>query len=276
MFWKRTISAVILIPVVIFLVWWNGYLYSALIALVTVLMLIEYCQLSQSIGARGSRILIVVSGLLFCLSASVQPATGEISHFVLALTLLLTFAYQIVRNQIDTAFLSVASTLVGVVYIGWAFGYHLISLRQIGNVADTPIGRGLIFFLLVTIWIGDAAAYLVGKQFGKHKLRPQISPGKTVEGTIAGLGFGVLAGASVWSFLLKDIFSLPHALILSLLLGVVSQLSDLSESIIKRSADVKDSGSLIPGHGGLLDRCDSLIFSAPTLYYYFQYLIRDV
>jgi phosphatidate cytidylyltransferase len=270
MFWKRAISTIILIPVIIFLVWRGEHLYSALIVLVTVVMLIEFCQLSQSIRAKGSQILTIVCGLLLCLSA-IELLDFKISvQLALALTLLLPFSCQIFRNQVNVAFLSIASTLMGAVYIGWAFGYHLILLRHISDV-----GSGLIFFLLVIIWLGDTGAYLFGKWFGKHKLRPQISPGKTVEGTIAGLGFGVLGGLGVWSLLLKDTLSLPHTLILGVLLGIVGQLSDLSESIIKRSADVKDSGRLIPGHGGLLDRCDSLIFSAPALYYYFQYLIRD-
>jgi phosphatidate cytidylyltransferase len=273
MFWKRAISAIILIPIVVFLVWRGEAFYSTLIVAVTVLMLIEFCQLTQSIGAKGSRILVIVSGLLFC-SSAIQSIGFKISiQHALALTLFLAFAYQIFLNQINVAFLSVASTLVGAIYIGWAFGYHLISLRHIGNAVDKQMGSELTFFLLVIVWCGDAAAYFFGRWFGKHKLRPQVSPGKTVEGTIAGVGSGVLAGLCVWPFLLKDTLSLPHVLILGVVLGVMSQISDLSESIIKRGADVKDSGRLIPGHGGLLDRCDSLIFSAPTLYYYFKHLI---
>ncbi len=269
MFWKRVISAIILVPVVIFLVWWGGYPYSALIILVSGLMLIEFWGLSQSIGRRGGRIFTVACGVLFCLSAVDSIGFKFPVEIALALTLLLPFSYQIFRDQVNVAFLSVASTLLGAIYIGWAFGYHLILLRDLSGV-----GRGLIFFLAVVIWLGDIAAYLFGKRFGRHKLRPTISPGKTIEGTIAGLVFGTLGGLGVWSFVLQDILSFSHALILGILLGIVGQLSDLSESIIKRSADVKDSGDLIPGHGGLLDRCDSLIFSAPVLYYYFIYLVN--
>ena len=268
MFWKRVVSAIILIPVIIFLVWWGGYPYSASVVLVTSLMLIEFWRLSQSIGMKAGRIFTVVCGVLFCLSAVDSIGFKIPVELALVLTLLLPFSYQIFRDQVNVAFLSVASTLLGVVYIGWAFGYHLILLRDINGA-----GRGLIFFLMVTIWLGDTAAYLFGKRFGKHKLSQTISPGKTIEGTIAGLVFGALGGLGVWFFFLKDILSLPHTLILGVLLGIVGQLGDLSESVIKRSADVKDSGHLIPGHGGLLDRCDSLIFSAPALYYYFKYLI---
>ena len=289
MFWKRAISAIILVPVIIFLVWWGGYPYSALIILASGLMLIEFWGLSQSIRERdgrvftsvsdsnqarsragtveAGRIFIVICGTLFCIAA-VDSIVKIPLELALALVLLLPFSYQILRDRVNVAFLSVESTVLGAVYIGWAFGYHLILLRDLSGV-----GRGLIFFLVVTIWLGDTAAYLFGKRFGRHKLRPTISPGKTIEGTIAGLVFGTLGGLGVWSFFLQDILSLPHALILGVLLGIVGQLSDLSESVIKRSADVKDSGQLIPGHGGLLDRCDSLIFSAPVLYYYFIYLV---
>ena len=232
-------------------------------------MLMEFWGLSQSIGGRDGRIFTVFCGVLFCLSA-VDLIDFKIPlEFALALAVLLPFSYQILRDQVNVAFLSVASTLLGAVYVGWAFGYHLILLRDISGV-----GRGLIFFLLVTVWLGDTAAYLFGKRFGRHKLCPTISPGKTIEGTIAGTVFGTLSGLGAWSFFLKDLLSFPHALLLVVLLGIVGQLSDLSESIIKRSAEVKDSGHLIPGHGGLLDRCDSLIFSAPVLYYYFMYLVN--
>ena len=268
MFWKRAISAIILIPVIIFLVWRGGYPYSASVVIVSSLMLIEFWGLSQSIGVKSGRIFAVACGILFCLPAVDLIGFKVPIELALALTLFLPFSYQIFRDQVNVAFLSVASTLLGAVYIGWAFGYHLILLRDISEV-----GSRLICFLLVVIWLGDTAAYLFGKRFGKHKLSPKISPGKTIEGTIAGLVFGALGGLGVWSFFLKDTLSFPHVLILGVLLGIVGQLGDLSESIIKRSADAKDSGQLIPGHGGLLDRCDSLIFSAPVLYYYFVYLV---
>jgi phosphatidate cytidylyltransferase len=289
MFWKRVISAIILIPVIIFLVWWGGYPYSAAVAVVSVLMLIEFWGLSQSIRGRddrslpvgsdsnqvrsraepveAGRIFTVICGTLACIAA-VNSIVNIPLELALALALLLPFSYQILRDRVNVASLSVESTVLGTVYIGWAFGYHLILLRNI-----TGAGRGLIFFLLVIVWLGDTAAYLFGKRFGRHKLRPTISPGKTVEGTIAGIVFGTLGGLGVWSFLLQDILSLTHTLILGVLLGIVGQLSDLSESVIKRSAEVKDSGHLIPGHGGLLDRCDSLIFSALVLYHYFISLV---
>ena len=130
MFWKRVISAIILIPVIIFLVWWGGYPYSIAIILVSGLMLIEFWGLSQSIGGRGGRIFTVACGVLFCLSAVDSIGFEVPVELALALTLLLPFSHRIFRDQVNVAFLSVASTLLGAVYIGWAFGHHLILLAQ--------------------------------------------------------------------------------------------------------------------------------------------------
>ena len=166
MFWKRVISAIILIPVIIFLVWWGGYPYAASIVLVSALMLIEFWGLSQSIREKGGRIFTVVSdsnqapsrpepveagriftvicGTLACIAA-VNSVVSIPLELALALALLLPFSYQILRDRISVASLSVDSTILGTVYIGWAFGHHMILLRDISGT-----GRGLTFFLLVT------------------------------------------------------------------------------------------------------------------------------
>lgn len=272
MFWKRAVSCAVLIPIVIFAIQWSDpRLFFALVLGVTFLMLVEFSRLCKSIGLTEIRIAVVASGLLFCASALIERLSVE---FVLAFTLFLAFAVQILHRQINSAFMSVTNTITGAVYIGWMFGYHLILLRKLSDSTGESIGSELILFLVVVTWSSDTAAYVLGRWLGKHKLIPQISPGKTVEGTIAGLCIGAIGGLVIWLLLLEEMFGPVHAIGLGILLGIVSQISDLSESIIKRTADVKDSGALIPGHGGLLDRCDSLIFSAPTLYYYFQFAIH--
>ena len=124
------------------------------------------------------------------------------------------------------------------------------------------------------VWLGDAAALYVGRLFGHHKLAPAISPGKTVEGAIGGL-FGSLTGALLGKFWLVQEFPLVHCLVLGGILAVLGQVGDLSESLLKRSTGVKDSGHLIPGHGGILDKVDGILFSAPAMYYYYTlYLTR--
>jgi phosphatidate cytidylyltransferase len=267
MFWPRTLSIIVLIPLIILIVQWGTYLYSVLIFGVAILMLIEFCRLFELIRLTGQIVVVISSGVLFCLSAEFCWDV----ELALIFALFVAFVSQIFQGRVEGAFFSVTISLTGAIYIGWGFGYHLILIRHLTDVADKPVGSELIFFLIAIIWCGDIAAYLFGKRFGRHKLIPQISPGKTIEGTVVGLGFGTLGGLVIWYILLQDILKLAHVPILGLLLGGISQISDLSESVIKRNAGVKDSGSLIPGHGGLLDRCDSLIFSAPALYYYFTY-----
>jgi phosphatidate cytidylyltransferase len=119
----------------------------------------------------------------------------------------------------------------------------------------------------LTVWILDTAAYAVGSQIGKHKIAKNVSPKKSVEGAIAGIIFGVLSSVLCRYSFMQDILTVSQAITIGLLIAVISQFSDLAESLIKRDSGVKDSGVIIPGHGGFLDRFDSYIFAAPALYY---------
>jgi phosphatidate cytidylyltransferase len=161
----------------------------------------------------------------------------------------------------ERAWAGVTLTLLGVCYCAWLLG-HAIWLRAL------PGGRGLTLFALGVTWCGESAAYFLGRRFGRRPLAPRVSPGKTVEGGIAQLiasGGAALLGAPFVSL------SLPEAAAIGLFLGTVGQIGDLSESFLKRSAGAKDAGRLIPGHGGLLDRLDSLLFNVPALYYWFYF-----
>ncbi len=179
----------------------------------------------------------------------------------LALTSRLFSTRDLTRTITDGAVL-----LFGVGYIGLTLG-HLLLLRALED------GVFLIFFLLLITWGSDTGAYVVGKTLGRRKLAPVISPNKTVEGFIGGLVLGTTMAlvAKLW-FL--PALALGHCLALGLLLAGIGTLGDLAESALKRSAGVKDSGTLIPGHGGVLDRVDSLLFTAPTFYYYVTVVIR--
>ena len=158
----------------------------------------------------------------------------------------------------------VSNTIFGILYVSLLMSYMGI----IRNSGDN--GRELIFFVLLVTWIGDTTAYYGGKGFGKHKLAPLISPKKTVEGAIIGL-MGSIVGAIIAKLWFLDI-GISNAVIAGILIGVSGQFGDLSESIIKRNLQVKDSGGIIPGHGGILDRVDSLLFSAPVFYYYYRFI----
>ena len=154
----------------------------------------------------------------------------------------------------------VALLLVGVVYIAGLLG-HLILLRAL------PDGPDLVLFVLAVTWLTDSAAYFGGRAWGRHALAPRVSPNKTIEGALSGFG-GALAAAWLGGLLWLPGLAVSDIVTLALLLGGVGQIGDLAESKIKRLAGVKDSGGWIPGHGGLLDKIDSLVFTAPTFYYY--------
>jgi phosphatidate cytidylyltransferase len=155
----------------------------------------------------------------------------------------------------------------GIFYIGFLLSY--VSL--IRNMID---GKQWVLFLIATVWAGDISAFLSGSLFGKHKLYPKISPNKTYEG-LAGAIVGSIIVALSFALLFVPQLEIGLCILLAIGLGVLGQLGDFTESMLKRSAHAKDSGSLIPGHGGMLDRLDSFLFSAPFLHYSLLYLFKE-
>jgi phosphatidate cytidylyltransferase len=180
----------------------------------------------------------------------------------LSLAVMVVLALALGRDPgTEQAWVGATLTLLGVCYCAWLLG-HAIWLRAM------PGGIGLTLLALGVTWAGESAAYFVGRRFGRHRLAPSVSPGKTVEGgaaqVMASVGVALLAAPFV-------ALAGPHAVAVGVLLGVVGQIGDLSESFLKRSARIKDAGTLIPGHGGLLDRLDSLLFNVPALYYWLYF-----
>ena len=163
---------------------------------------------------------------------------------------------------------NVATTLMGIVYCGW-FPLHLVFLRNL-HCLRFESGLGFVVLMFTAILLTDTGCYYVGTKFGKHKLAPVISPNKTIEGSIGGGIFAIIGAVIVgWTFGLEWYL----AVLAGLLCTVFAQIGDLSESLIKRDAGVKDSGHSLPGHGGFLDRADSFIFTIPMMYYFCYYFI---
>ena len=150
--------------------------------------------------------------------------------------------------------------MLAIVYVGWLLGHGLW-------FETLPDGAALVLFLVGTTWAGESAAYGVGSLFGRHELAPSISPRKTVEGAAGQLLVSVGAAAGLGAWLLPH-WSVSTAILAGAMLGIVGQIGDLAESAVKRSLGAKDTGTLIPGHGGVLDRLDGLMFNAPALFYY--------
>ena len=265
MFLTRVLSAIVFGVIVVLIVLDGLWLFFGLVSIVAILSAIEFSQIAKLNLAL--KLLVISFSWLICLSA-LKPEWISVNliHLILCLAICLPFFIEILRKEPNTALLNISSTLLGILYIGWLFGRHLILLRMM------PDGRNLIFLLAGITWGGDIGAYLIGKKFGKHKVIPAISPGKSWEGNIAGIVFSCIGALIIRHFLLPNIW-IPHILILGIGLTIVGQIGDLAESLLKRGANVKDSGKIMPGHGGILDRCDSMIFITPFLYYYAFYII---
>ncbi len=187
------------------------------------------------------------------------------------LTLLIVFVIlfnELFRNK-NSAILNIGTTFIGIFYVG-LFSASIIDLRELFNSVESQYHYGglLIIALFAAIWICDSAAYFLGTAFGKHKLFPRVSPNKSWEGAAAGFA-SAIATMIAAKLIGLNFLSWQDAIVIGIIVGFIGQVGDLVESLIKRDANVKDSSSIIPGHGGIFDRFDSLLFTAPAVYLYF-------
>jgi len=268
---KRVITALWGIPLLIAAVWFDTPLpwFSALIAISGVLAAFEFYRLVAS-RVPPLTYFGLIWALLFILSRDsdllsiLEPYFDHslITPLLLASAVLLPLIWFLLRAKKEKVFSSWAWTVAGILYVGWLLS-HLIALRGLDD------GRNWVFLALFAIIASDSAAFFVGRAWGKHHLAPQISPGKTWEGAIGGI-FGAII-ISLF-FILDTPLNLPlsawQAILLGFLVSLFGQIGDLVESLFKRQMGVKDSGRLLPGHGGFLDRIDSVVFTGIAVYYY--------
>jgi phosphatidate cytidylyltransferase len=186
---------------------------------------------------------------------------SQLTSIVLAASLFILFTVEIVRNSPSGSVNRLSTTLLSVFVICWPFS-HMLLIRDM-----RPFGDKYTYFLFMLIWLIDTGAYAAGSKFGRHKLADKISPKKTVEGVIGAIVAGLVFGPILWKCLKITTFTFKETLMFSLVITVMTIVSDLAESLIKRDANIKDSDNLLPGHGGMLDRFDSFIFTAPVFYY---------
>ena len=266
---KRWITAIIALPLLIALVYkGHPFLFFLFVSLVFILAQWEYHRIVSGIqNGNNNR---YISGLAFAVgllmiwaayAGSTELMIGLLAANLIASGLIAFFHFGNDSKISDILFKQAMGTL----YVPLLLSF-LVLIRSENN------GVGWLFFLMAVIFSGDSLAYYGGTYLGRHKLCPQVSPGKTIEGAAAGLLANVGAG-----FLFRSLMALPISgglcLALSLSLGVAGQIGDLFESLLKRSANIKDSGTILPGHGGVLDRIDATLFAAPVLYLFIQYVI---
>ncbi len=275
---KRVLFAVVAIPVVAGTLYYGGAPLAILLSVAASLAAWEYNRLAAAAGARPMMAWGVILAALLPLAVHAARLGLWVPPLavVALLVLLLPSVALWTRGSTGKPIEAVATTLFGIWYTGGmlAFGYALRYHRfAVGDLA----GALLVFFPMVITWLNDTGAFVAGRAIGGRKLMPSVSPGKTVAGAIGGLVASIVATWAYVTFLL-----LPHAglglslvgiVVFGVAMSITAQVGDLVESLFKREAGVKDSSALIPGHGGVLDRVDSLLFTIPVAYVLLEYLL---
>jgi phosphatidate cytidylyltransferase len=302
----RVLVAVIAIPGIVLLAWLGGYAWALFVAAVLVVALTEFAALSRAKGAAPQTGVMIAAALALLavflherLSADIPALVGggipwplqwQAFLWITLLFMVVVLLVELFRAQ-PSPLLNLASTVLGTMYIGLFLGCA-VGIREIFTVLEFHVGPVFgtadlnaqqlaqldtwgaftVIALLASIWMCDTAAYFGGRAMGKHKLFPRVSPNKTWEGAV--WGFAAALGTMLAArFFVLDYLSIPHALALGALIGVLGQLGDLVESLLKRDAGVKDSSTLVPGHGGIFDRFDSFIFVSPAVFLYLDFIV---
>jgi phosphatidate cytidylyltransferase len=262
----REITSFVAAPFAIWIIGWSHeYVFNGVIAAIAILAMLEFINLGKAKGYHIAPLLCIVVMLIIIGGFVFDDLSVELGMFTALLAIPAWYVFR--TRTVEDSLPSSAVAVLATTYVG-LLGGSLIRLRH-----DFPEGWKLIFFLLLVVWLGDSGAYYFGKALGKHKLSPVISPKKTVEGMIGGMGVSIVT-AIVIHFTFFPSFPLHHAIIAGVILSFAGVVGDLTESMWKRSAAVKDSGSILPGHGGFLDRFDSIFFTAPILYCYWTLVVH--
>ncbi len=267
---KRIITAVIGIPIAIYIIHYGAWLFTAAIVALAVIAWHEFYQMMQAKNIKVQYGFGLI-GVIFALGC-IGLGNGQEVTMVILLVVLLAMVKAVISHtaygMTDAAF-----TVLGTLYVSLPFS-HLLLLRFTAQceyiptaLGALPAGAAYLWLAFLGTWASDTFAYFVGSMLGRHKLCPAISPGKTLEGAAGGLVGSILGVAAI-----GGLIGLPliHSLIIGLLVGIAAPLGDLVESALKRFAGVKDSGNILPGHGGVLDRFDAIMFSVPVVYYYIR------
>ncbi|MDP3937697.1 MAG: CDP-archaeol synthase [Deltaproteobacteria bacterium] len=285
----RLFSAAVIIPFVIFMIFIGGLPFLVTLVAIICLGLREFYEIIEAKGLRPQKTAGIVGGALLGIVAYVGNEYQ--TNVLLTAVLLVVMILQLLKQDIAEAISDISATFFGVFYVGWLMS-HAILLRRMdeilrikygapaegpfwmgGAFVDDKLGIFLLLFCIVTVAGTDVGAYFVGRRFGRLKLAPRVSPNKTVEGAVGGALVGILLGLVAWAvfnfwILTSPVLPLQQAVLIAALLSVFGILGDLAESLIKRDAKAKDTGTIFPGMGGMLDRIDSNMVAFPVLYYY--------
>jgi len=258
---QRIFTAAVGVPLIILAVWFGDPWFSLLIAVVVLLGTFEFYHMSTNLNKRYS---LTYFGLSWALVLALSPHYANILPIVITAAVVISLVWLLRLSAQKKAFCDWAWLVAGVFYVGWMLSYW-VNLRILED------GKGWVYLAILTTFANDTGAFFVGRAWGKHKLASAISPGKTWEGALGGL-LSATMGAIIVFLILNLLSPLPlgywQVILLGCLISLFAQLGDLVESLLKRNMEVKESGKLLPGHGGILDRFDSLIFVGAMVYYY--------
>lgn len=265
---KRLITAAVLLPIFAASVLVPAdWFFDLLLCVVAVICVLEFQGVTAGAGAFTFKLYATAFTLALLLQA-IFPSLLTLEAVILISIFGIMVLAVLTKMEISRAVVTVTAAFFGPLYIGFLLRYPIFMHHE-----GYPEGAKLIFLLCGAVWLGDSAALYVGKAFGKHSLSKRLSPKKTWEGAIGNL-FGTSFFVLAAKYTLMPSLTIPDAAVLGLLITMVGIGGDLFESLFKRSVGLKDTSDLLPGHGGMLDRLDSLFFNAPLVYYYFLLVLK--
>lgn len=266
----RVVSAVILVLIIVILLWWGEIPFTVGISLIAFGGLWEFYSTFSKHGYKPAMLLSMAVGSALPVIAFFLRDSQDLAPMTLALALYVPvlFAWCIFRRDTKSPTTDISVSLLGVVMVGFCLA-HFVLMLGLGDEIPWTVPLTVI----VMVWVSDAVAYLAGSAIGRHKMAPRISPGKSWEGFLAGTAAVFIAAYILKITVCRPWLSMGVAMELAVIVCIFGPLGDLSESTVKRELGIKDMSSLIPGHGGIMDRFDSMFFTAAISYYFLRYFI---
>lgn len=264
---NRILTAVIGVPLIFICIYCGNVAFYIMMFIISFLCVYECLTILKKYNPHTIVSLIMASLFFVFIYFFNSTMIDKVAFSAIIMIFILFFVEVVFCENPSFSIERIAISFFGAFFIPLALLY-MSYIRNLDN------GMKFIFFLFIVVWVLDTAAYGFGILFGQHELAKDISPKKTIEGTIAGIVFGILTAYLCRYVFMQDVLTITESLMLGFVIAIIGQFSDLAESLIKRDANIKDSGKIIPGHGGVFDRFDSYIFVAPTVYYYILLFLK--
>lgn len=269
-FFIRTITGILFVVVIVGSIIWNRYIFASLFLIITILALLEFYKLIETKDIHPRKFVgISIGSFLFLSFVLVSSGISHINILYINIPLIFTVFIVELFHKSKRPFINIGLTLLGIIYI--ALPFSLLNFFYNTNFIAGKFHPHILLGFFIIIWTNDTSAYLVGSKFGKHRLFKRVSPNKSLEGSIGGAVFSLTSAYLISLFFFE--FNLIQWIIIALIIVVFGTLGDLIESSLKRSLKLKDSGNILPGHGGILDRFDGVLLAAPFVFLYIFLII---